>query len=236
MGVDPAALRRVGGLEGFVHRGGPRSTDPDGGSIAGKRGNAPVPGGRTDRPSGGVAVYQVGAIDIGHRDAIAEIVRTTGMFGEHEIAIALELFDATYGPPGVEAGESGQGSDYEFLGLFEAAGRLLGYACFGPTPGTDRGYDLYWIAVTPGAQSAGGGTFLIGEIERRLRERNARLVLAETSSRTAYAPTRAFYVARGYTEGARVRDFYGPADDRVMFTKRLQPAPRIRGSRGGEAR
>jgi ribosomal protein S18 acetylase RimI-like enzyme len=161
----------------------------------------------------------------------------TGMFGEQEIAVALELFDVTYGPPsGTGAGEFEEGCDYEFLGLFDTAGALLGYACFGPTPGTDRGYDLYWIAVAPAVQGSGGGTFLIGEVERRLRGRNARLVLAETSSRDAYAPTRAFYVARGYTEGARVREFYGPEDDRVMFTKRLQPAPRIRGSRGGEAR
>ena len=219
-------------------RGGRSPTDPDGGSTAGATGDALAPAGRDGRPTAGITAYQVGSIDIGHRGPIAEIVRTTGMVGEHEIAIALELFDATYGLPsgGADTGDAGEGSDYEFLGLFDPTGVLLGYACFGPTPGTDRGYDLYWIAVTPAAQGGGGGTFLIGEVERRLRGRNARLVLAETSSRAAYAPTRAFYVARGYIEGARVRDFYGPADDRVMFTKRLQPAPRIRGSRGGEAR
>lgn len=200
------------------------------------------PGGRPggDRLSGAISAYQIGAIDVEHRVVIADIVRSTGMFGEHEIAVALELFDATYGPRSGDAdagaGDTGAGSDYEFLGLFDTGGSLLGYACFGPTPGTDRGYDLYWIAVTPAVQGAGGGTFLIGEVERRLRGRNARFMLAETSSRPAYAPTRAFYVARGYTEGARVREFYGPADDRVLFTKRLQPAPRIRGSRGGDGR
>jgi GNAT superfamily N-acetyltransferase len=187
------------------------------------------------RPAGVVA-YQSGEIHIGHREAIADIVRATGVFSALEIAVALELFDTTYGPPLGPADAAGEGSGYEFLGLFDTAGALLGYACFGPTPGTDRGYDLYWIAITPEAQGAGAGTFLIGEVERRLRERNARLVLAETSSRTAYQATRAFYVARGYTESARVRAFYGPEDDRMLFTKRLQPAPRVRGSRGGEVR
>jgi GNAT superfamily N-acetyltransferase len=182
---------------------------------------------------GGVTAYQTGEIRIGHREAIADIVRATGMFSVLEVAVALELFDATYGPP---SGPAADESDYEFLGLFDTGGLLLGYACFGPTPGTDRGYDLYWIAIAAQAQGAGAGSFLIGEVERRLRERNARLVLAETSSRDAYAPTRAFYAARGYTESARVRVFYGPDDDRVLFTKRLQPAPRVRGSRGGETR
>jgi GNAT superfamily N-acetyltransferase len=185
-----------------------------------------------------VTAYQAGAVRIGHREAIADIIRATEVFSLLEIAVALELFDTTHGPPSgpAGAGVAGEGADYEFLGLFDTAGGLLGYACFGPTPGTDRGYDLYWIAITPHAQGAGAGSFLIGEVERRLRERNARLVLAETSSREAYAPTRAFYLARGYTESGRVRAFYGPADDRVLFTKRLQPAPRVRGSRGGEAR
>jgi ribosomal protein S18 acetylase RimI-like enzyme len=183
-----------------------------------------------------VTAYQAGEIRIGHREAIADIVRATGVFSVLEIAVALELFDTTYGPPSGPADAAGEGSGYEFLGLFDTAGGLLGYACFGPTPGTDRGYDLYWIAIAPQAQGAGAGSFLIGEVERRLRERNARLVLAETSSRGTYEPTRAFYVARGYTESARVRAFYGPEDDRVLFTKRLQPAPRVRGSRGGETR
>lgn len=223
--------------------GGRPPTDPDGGaagSAAGARGGAPThaSSSRVDPRAVGITAYQVGAIDIGHREAIADIVRATGVFGELEIAVAIELFDATYGPPlaGEDAAAAGEGADYEFLGLFDTGGALIGYACFGPTPGTDRGYDLYWIAVAPAAQGTGAGTFLMSEVERRLRERNARLVLAETSSRVAYAPTRAFYMARGYTEAARVREFYGPEDDRVMFTKRLQPAPRVRGSRGGDAR
>jgi ribosomal protein S18 acetylase RimI-like enzyme len=162
----------------------------------------------------------------------------------------VELFDETYGAPpssrtgGARSARSARSgaavvrdasaeSDYEFLGLFDKRNRLVGYACFGPTPGTDRGYDLYWIAVNPAVQGAGGGTFLIGEVERQLGERNARFVLAETSSRSEYAATRAFYVARGYAEAARVREFYGPADDLVLFTKRLQPAPRSRLAAGG---
>ena len=42
-------------------------------------------------------------------------------------------------------------SDYFFLGAFTPEEELAGFACYGPTPGTDRTYDLYWIAVIRGA-------------------------------------------------------------------------------------
>ena len=76
------------------------------------------------------------------------------------------------------------------------------------------------VHLTPGR----AGTRLLAEVERRLGENAGRLLVVETSGRAAYAPTRAFYARRGYTEVARVRDFYAPGDDRIVFTKRLSPA------------
>jgi ribosomal protein S18 acetylase RimI-like enzyme len=110
---------------------------------------------------------------------------------------------------------------YELLGVFDTEGALEGYACWGPTPGTDRGYDLYWIAVDPRAQGGGYGSALMRAIEARLRERGARLLVAETSSRASYAQTRAFYERGGYVERARVRGFYAVGDDRVIYSKLL---------------
>ena len=91
------------------------------------------------------------------------------------------------------------------------------------TPGTDRTFDLYWIAVHPSSQRHGGGSHLLGEVEQRLRERGARLLIAETSSRADYDATRRFYLARGYQEVARMRDYYAVGDDRVIYTKALAP-------------
>ena len=110
---------------------------------------------------------------------------------------------------------------YELLGVFSADGKLQGYACWGPTPGTDRGYDLYWIAVDPRAQGCGYGGTLMRAVEGLLRARGARLLVAETSSRASYAATRDFYVRGGYVERARVRGFYAVGDDRVIFSKLL---------------
>jgi ribosomal protein S18 acetylase RimI-like enzyme len=110
---------------------------------------------------------------------------------------------------------------YELVGAFDDGGALQGYACWGPTPGTDRGFDLYWIAVDPRAQGGGYGSSLMRAVEEILRCRGARLLVAETSSRDAYAQTREFYERGGYMERARVRGFYAVDDDRVIFSKLL---------------
>lgn len=110
---------------------------------------------------------------------------------------------------------------YELIGVFDEHDALQGYACWGPTPGTDRGYDLYWIAVDPRAQGGGYGSSLMRAVEELLRGRGARLLVAETSSRDAYARTREFYERGGYVERARVRGFYAVDDDRVIFSKLL---------------
>ncbi|HEU5171766.1 MAG TPA: GNAT family N-acetyltransferase [Gemmatimonadales bacterium] len=123
--------------------------------------------------------------------------------------MALEVFDAAVG-----------GSrDYAALGA-EVDGALAGWICWGPTPCTLGTFDLYWMAVDPALHGAGIGTALLVEMERRLAG-PARLIVVETAGRPDYAPTRAFYEARGYAATARVPDFYAPGDDLVVFTKRL---------------
>jgi ribosomal protein S18 acetylase RimI-like enzyme len=154
---------------------------------------------------------RLGALQRTHRGRLREILDATAVFRPDEVSMALELFD--------EAVEG----DYEFVGAFEGE-RLVAYACFGATPGTDRTYDLYWIAVDPSAQRHGSGSRLLAEVERRLRERGARLLVVETSSRDEYEATRRFYSARGLREVARMRDFYAPADDRLIYTKHLAPS------------
>ena len=151
---------------------------------------------------------RLGALQRTHRGRLREILDATAAFRPDEVTMALELFD-----------ESVEG-DYEFVGGFDDES-LVAYACFGATPGTDRTYDLYWIAVHPSAQRHGSGSQLLAEVERRLQERGGRLLVVETSSRDEYAATRRFYVARGYREVARMRDFYALKDDRVIYTKVL---------------
>ena len=162
-----------------------------------------------------VQPLRVGQLARGHRDRITQILDATRVFRPEEVEVALELFDEAFRP------DASQSDDYSFLGAFTPEDELVGYACYGPTPDTDRTFDLYWIAVDPDAQGGGSGTRLLTEVERRLHGQNARMLIVETSSRSEYAPTRHFYEKRGYAEAARVRDFYAPLDDRIIFTKRF---------------
>lgn len=149
---------------------------------------------------------RVAPLQPSHRSRIEAIVRATSVFSDAEVQVALEVFDAA--------------DDYEFLGAFDGD-TLVGYTCFGATPATDRTFDIYWIAVHPDAQRSGAGAALMRAVEADLAERRARMVVIETSSRDDYAPTRRFYHKHGYTESARLRDFYAPGDDRVVFTRRV---------------
>jgi ribosomal protein S18 acetylase RimI-like enzyme len=136
------------------------------------------------------------------------LTRATGLFRETEVATALELLDdALAGDP-----------DYRFVGAFEGDS-LVGYACWGPTPGTEGTWDLYWIVVHPTRQGRGIGTALLREVERLLMADGCRLMVVETSSRAAYAATRAFYEQRGFTRAAVVPGYYAPEDDLVIYLK-----------------
>jgi ribosomal protein S18 acetylase RimI-like enzyme len=203
---------------------------------------------------------RLGDLAAGDRGRLAAILTATGAFRADEVDVALELFDATFDagrgtrdagresaargetapPPAVALPASHfplphqpaptTSADYLFLGAFTPEDELVGYACYGPTPGTDRTFDLYWIAVEPAVQGAGIGTHLLIEVERRLQGQHARMLVIETSSRPEYAPTRRFYERHGYAVAARVREFYAPGDDRVILTKRFQSSPSGRGA------
>ncbi len=166
---------------------------------------------------------KLGALTRGHRNRIREILDATAVFRDDEVAVALELFDETFAAgPARAPYDPGDGvANYEFVGSFSREGQLIGYVCYGATPGTDRVYDLYWIATHPAFQGEGAGTQLLDEVERRLRHREARILVVETSSRSEYAPTRRYYETRGYQSAAQVADFYAPGDHRVIYTKRF---------------
>jgi ribosomal protein S18 acetylase RimI-like enzyme len=164
-------------------------------------------------------------IQLGHlrphdRARVAELLVSTKVFSRDEIAVALQLFDASIADGSLAGADDAKVRDYEFAGAFDGD-RLIGYSCVGPTPATEGTFDLYWLAVDPAAQGKGVGRALVREVERDLRSRGARLLLVETSSRPDYENTRAFYARCGYIEAARIKDFYAPADDRIMLTTRL---------------
>ena len=147
------------------------------------------------------------------RATVRELTTATGFFSSEEVAVAVELIDARL--------VQGLASGYRFL-FADGDGRLDGYVCYGPIPLTKSSFDLYWIAVRPGAQQAGLGRRLMEAAEAKARELGATAMYVETSSRPQYEPTRAFYRRLGYRSAAELPDFYGPGDGRVIFAKPLR--------------
>ena len=144
------------------------------------------------------------------RDGVCEIVRSTGFFTPSEVDIAVELVDENLA--------RGQRSGYSFL-FAERAGRVLGYACFGPIPGTMSSYDLYWIAAHRLYHRKGIGSLILRRSEVLMAEEGCRRVYVDTSSRLQYAPTRLFYESCGYCRVAFLTDFYAPGDDKIIYCK-----------------
>ncbi len=142
--------------------------------------------------------------------AIRDIVASTGFFRPDEIAVAVELVD--------ERLRQGERSGYFFV-FAEDAGRVIGYACYGPIACTVHSYDLFWIAVHDDQRGRGIGRLLMAEAERRIAERGGRRVYVETSSKPQYEPTRAFYLRCGYRQEAVLEDFYDAGDGKVVLVK-----------------
>jgi D-alanine-D-alanine ligase len=178
------------------------------------------------------------------RQVVLSFLAETGFFRPDEIDIARELLDAALaeGPKGhyqsfVACVDSSQ-SSVPSSQLGEESRQLstdnrqpstspetVGWVCFGLTPCTLGTFDIYWIGVAPGWQGRGIGRALTDFAERAISERGGRLMVVETSGRETYLPTRRFYEALGYREAARIADFYGPGDHKVILLKASKTEP-----------
>ena len=143
---------------------------------------------------------------------IRNLIHATGVFTDAEIRVAEELAQ--------ERLSRGDSCDYYFV-MAEQDGRLIGYTCYGPIACTISSYDIYWIAVHPELQGCGLGSRLMSETERLTREGGGTRIYVETSQRSQYDGTRAFYKRAGYRLEAVVPDFYAPWDGKAILCKVL---------------
>jgi len=148
------------------------------------------------------------------RGQIAEIINLTEYFRPNEITVALEVLDDVL--------SKGADGLYQSLSA-ESEGKVAGWICFGPTPCTLGTYGIYWIVVTPSSRGKGIGSALLRQAETVIAAHGGRLSVVETSGRILVELTRGFYLAAGYSEQARVADFYAGGVDKVIFTKRIDP-------------
>jgi GNAT superfamily N-acetyltransferase len=146
-------------------------------------------------------------------DPLVEIVRATNVFREEEIEVARELME-------IAADEEDQ-KDYVIFTYVDENNVPRGYYCIGRTPMTTATYDLYWIAVDPQVHGKGIGKELLIHCEEYMKRSGGQLVIAETSSTAQYEKTRLFYEHNHYSEASRIRQYYAPDDDLVVYIKYL---------------
>jgi len=145
-------------------------------------------------------------------EAIRRLTESTGFFYPYEVDVAEELV--------LDRLSKGNESEYSFV-FAEQDGRVVGYTCFGPIACTASSFDFYWIAVDPDQQGKGLGQLLLSETERLIKKAKGVRVYVETSQRPLYDSTRTFYERNGYVAESVLKDFYGPGDGKVTYSKVL---------------
>ena len=150
------------------------------------------------------------------RSGVFRILENAGNFTPEEVATALELIDEW-----LELGEHSGYLTYVLEAPNEDGSEVLGYVSFGPTPLTESTYDLYWIAVDKSKHRGGVGKRLMKFTEEEVARRGGRLLLIETSSQETYGGTIQFYERTGYELVGKIKEYYKPGDDKLIFVKRL---------------
>ncbi len=143
---------------------------------------------------------------------IREIVESTGFFYDFETDVAVELVE--------ERLRDGESTGYHFV-FAEVDGVTAAYSCFGHIEMTKSCFDLYWIVTHHDFRGKGVGKKLLDKTYEEARKMGCKIIIAETSGREHYAPTRAFYDSAGYTLEAIIKDYYDDGDDKLMYTKRI---------------
>lgn len=148
-------------------------------------------------------------------ERIKQIAVAADMFSVDEVGLFDEMLAGFF---------DGSLADHRWLVVEDASQAVVAAAHYAPEPFADRMWNLYFIAVAPQEQGHGLGGSLIKQVEDELKSRGddvARVLIVETSSTDQYAQTRTFYRNHGYREEARIRQFYGADDDKIVFWKSL---------------
>jgi GNAT superfamily N-acetyltransferase len=145
--------------------------------------------------------------------AVMTFAEGIGLFGPAELAELSELVEGhavgTLGP-----------SHRWIVDEIEDDG-IVGVAYFAQERMTSGTWNLYLIAVREDLRGSGRGAALLRHVEQMLVSQGSRVLLVETAGIDEFEATRAFYRKNGFSEEARIRDFYEEGVDKVVFWKAL---------------
>jgi GNAT superfamily N-acetyltransferase len=159
-------------------------------------------------------MFTIRPVEERDQTSLLSIARDVGAFSAEDVDTVAELVDIyLHEPQGKE--------EYDWGAACDEHDQVLGFACYGPTPLTERTFDFYWLAVSKAAQGQGVGRALMEWVEQQARARGGRLLVLETSGTDEYAAARRLYERLGWKGRLCVPDFYHPGDDLFMFHKHL---------------
>jgi ribosomal protein S18 acetylase RimI-like enzyme len=144
-------------------------------------------------------------------DSIMNLADAIGLFEGEELEVLGDMLSGYF--------KGSLGENHSWIVCDD--GGVVGVGYFAPEQYAYGVYNLYFIAVHPKHQGKGNGTAMLNYVEKTLTEQGERLLLVETSSLPNFEMTRKFYHKQGYEEEARIREFYKPGDDKIIFRKAL---------------
>ena len=137
-----------------------------------------------------------------------------------EVLNGTELFPSEMLPDMVGSFLSNDESSDIWL-TCEANGKAVGFCYAVPEELAEGTWNMLAIAILPTEQGNGCGGAIVKDLEAELHERGQRILIADTSGTDEFAQTREFYRKNGYSEEARIRDFWAAGDDKVVFWKSI---------------
>jgi ribosomal protein S18 acetylase RimI-like enzyme len=140
---------------------------------------------------------------------LKEVLESTGFFYDSEVEIVLELAQEN-----IEKGEDKSGYIFN---IAQENNKPVAFTCYGPIPGTEGSFDLYWIAVHKSYRGKGLGKILMNMVIEDIKKRGGENIWIETASRPLYEPTRQFYISYGCEKIAELPEFYGKNDNKVIY-------------------
>ena len=146
---------------------------------------------------------------------VRRILASTGFFDQapDEISVALEL---------VRTALDGGNTVENYRCLFaEEDGETVGYVCFARVPCSLATFEIYWLAVDNARRGQGRGKQIIARALDEMRGKGAKKVVLCTAGRAQDLPTQKFYESRGFVCEARIKDYFAPGDDELVYTLAL---------------
>lgn len=147
---------------------------------------------------------------------VRDILQSTGFFEQapDEIDVAAELVETAL--------KDGNNPENYVVIFAEAEGKEVGYTCFARVPCTQSTFEIYWLGMHNNSRGKGYGKEFMQEIIRSIKEYGGTKIVLQTAGREQYLPTQKFYVACGFKEEARLKDYYAADDDCLIFSMDLK--------------